>query len=364
VRHIAHVVREDDGTGALARELGGAYRRLLAGTARDLPAAFLLPPAYRIDVDTASDQQIVDAVARLIAAYLESLAFARDTSGAFTGSPYDAFLERNQLPRAPAPGEAAADYARRLLERIDALEPPRWVRARELGFRLHDQEFAFGPRELHGLRLFLLRKPGAAGGAGNCASCHPPPEFTDFRFHNTGAAESEYDAVHGSGAFAALHIPGLDARNADPDQGLPATPGRPHARGPFRAVPERAKPGLTDLGVWNVVGHPDLPGPQAALRAALGRPGREEPVARLLQRAVACFKTPGLRDLGHSEPYLHTGRARSLEEVIAHYVEFSARARTRTMRNADPELSRIRIEGAREHAALAAFLRALNEDYE
>jgi drug/metabolite transporter (DMT)-like permease len=45
-----------------------------------------------------------------------------------------------------------------------------------------------------GMRIFFARPPAGAAraegaprsGIGNCAACHIPPDFTDFRFHNTG----------------------------------------------------------------------------------------------------------------------------------------------------------------------------------
>ena len=83
----------------------------------------------------------------------------------------------------------------------------------------------------------------------------------------------------------------------------------------------------------------------------------------VLGRALARFKTPGLRDLGHSGPYLHTGRANTLEGVLGLYAEFSGQARAGTMRNPAPELEGMALVGA-DITALAAFLRALNEDYE
>ena len=58
----------------------------------------------------------------------------------------------------------------------------------------------------------------------------------------------------------------------------------------------------------------------------------------MLTTAIARFKTPGLRDLGHSAPYLHTGRADTLEGVLGLYAQFSSFARAGTMRNPDPEL--------------------------
>jgi cytochrome c peroxidase len=213
----------------------------------------------------------------------------------------------------------------------------------------------------------VLARPGGTHprglGIGNCASCHAPPQFTDFSFHNTGATESQYDALHGAGAFSRLYIPDLAARNADFDAWLPATSQHPRARGPFRAPASRMWPGHADLGLWNVLGNPDLPRPQAAIFAVLGRERAGRPPSAVLSLAVGCFKTPSLRDLGHSAPYLHTGRADSLEQVLTHYVEFSARARAGTMRNADPRLQAI-VLGSDDVAALVAFLRSLNEDYE
>jgi len=370
IRHVVRVIREDDGTAALGRAFGGAYRDVLAGSA-SVPPGLRLPPGLRVDVERASDDAIVEAVARLIAAYLESLVFHRDAENRFDGSPYDVFLRKNGLPRQPMSGESDSAYSRRLRERLERLERPRFVGPRDGRFRLHDQAFEFGPRELHGLQVFMReasRPPGEGsapgrGGAGNCVSCHPAPHFTDFGFHNTGAAESEYEAIHGRGAFGGLRVPDLRARNARFDDWLPATHAHPQARGPFRSVPSKSRPGQADLGLWNVLGNPDLPKPQAALRELLCGDRRDCTPTALLALAIARFKTPGLRDLGHSAPYLHTGRAGTLEDVVAHYVEFSARARAGTMRNPDPRLSGIALSG-NDLPALAAFLRSLNEDYE
>jgi cytochrome c peroxidase len=77
---------------------------------------------------------------------------------------------------------------------------------------------------------------------------------------------------------------------------------------------------------------------------------------------IATFKTPGLRDLGHSAPYLHTGRANDLAAVVALYAKSSGLARAETMRNADPLMKRIALKAA-DTAALVAFLNSLNEDY-
>jgi len=370
VAHIARVIREDDGSGALAQDAGGAYRIVLAGVDPSIPRALRLPPRLRIAVAHATDEEIVDGVARLIAAYVESLVFAEDESGAFAGSPYDEFLRRNNLPRKPRPLEPVASYVTRLRMLLVALGDPVYVAARDGRFTLHDQPFVFGPLELDGLRIFL-RQRGDGPGVGNCVACHPPPAFTDFAFHNTGAAQEEYDALHGDGRFAALAVPDAAARAADPDAFLPATPAHPNARGRFRAVPVADDPDRTDLGLWNVLLNPDLARGRRQRRLArlVCRAQRRGPgCARagadaLLAGAIGLFKTPGLRDLGHSGPYNHTGRIDTLEGVIDFYFAAAKLAENGRLRNPPPQFARMKLSGG-DIARLAAFMRALNEDYQ
>lgn len=376
VAHIARVIREDDGRGALAARFGGAtYAGQFRGTDPVFPTNLPVPVAMARDVQRLGDEEVLDAVAAFIAAYLRSLVGSQDDTGAFDGSPYDRFLAKNGLPRAPARSESPRAYSRRLARLVERLRSPVWVDEADGRFALHDQAFRFGPEELAGLRIFLAeprRSRGRSSGVGNCAACHPPPAFTDFAFHNTGATQVEYDAIHGSGAFASLEIPDLEQRNATPEAWLPPSAARPRATGRFRAVPSATRPGFTDLGLWNVLFDPAVAdptrqralarlvcsalGPRACQRAR-GRP------SRLLDGAIALFKTPGLRDLGHSGPYLHTGALDSLEAVVGFYRDVSVLARGRMLRNAAPELRRIRL-APDDVAPLAAFLRALNEDFQ
>jgi hypothetical protein len=65
--HIAGVIRQDDGRAELAAGAGGAYRRVFAGTDPRVPEEFVLPRLLRLDVTKASDEAIVNAVAKLIA---------------------------------------------------------------------------------------------------------------------------------------------------------------------------------------------------------------------------------------------------------------------------------------------------------
>jgi cytochrome c peroxidase len=84
--------------------------------------------------------------------------------------------------------------------------------------------------------------------------------------------------------------------------------------------------------------------------------------ADVLPLTIALFKTPSLGDLGHSSPYLHTGRMNSIEEVIQFYQNFSDKARAGDVRNAAPELRDMALDDSAA-APLAAFLRSLDEDY-
>ena len=85
--------------------------------------------------------------------------------------------------------------------------------------------------------------------------------------------------------------------------------------------------------------------------------------AILLKRAIARFKTPGLRDLNHSAPYMHNGQFDTLSDIITFYQDISALARAGTLRNGASQLQGIALL-AGDAASLVAFLRSLNEDYQ
>jgi hypothetical protein len=66
----------------------------------------------------------------------------------------------------------------------------------------HTKLFEFGATELAGLKIFLREtstpptaSPAdmAAGLIGNCLACYAAPNFTDFKLHNTGVVQREYD---------------------------------------------------------------------------------------------------------------------------------------------------------------------------
>ena len=273
------MIRDDDGTGALAQDFGGlSYRTVLTGTSPHIPKDFKLPGRFHVDVARASDQQIVQGVAALISAYVEQLLFSQDKKGNFNLSPFDVFLSVNGLLGQPAGNEDAKQYSRRLLRLINELDRSgqlKFVNSNPAtatgGFEFHTQPFRFGAQELQGLRIFLAEPAGddptaseiANGGIGNCVACHAAaPNFTDFGFHNTGISQDEYDTIHGVGSFERLSIPSLFERQANHNAYLPATDKHPNAQEIFRAIPHASDLRLADLSVWNVYSNPDFPEPQ------------------------------------------------------------------------------------------------------
>jgi cytochrome c peroxidase len=132
----------------------------------------------------------------------------------------------------------------------------------------------------------------------------------------------------------------------------------------FRAVPAVGT-NLTDLGLWNVFANPDMPEPQDKIRNILCDDEQPCSVSQsdLLNRAIARFKTPGLRDLGHSNPFMHTGQFDTLDDVLEFYREMSDLAREGRLRNRADQLRQIALR-ERDVPPLAAFLKSLNEDYQ
>jgi cytochrome c peroxidase len=371
IKHIARVVKNDTGISSSEDAITGAYKTLLKATDQSIPAQDKLPLPYRIDIDTASDMDILNAISTLIAVYVNQLEFSRDEDGLYNGSPYDQFLIKNQLPRKPSEGQTALEYGRNLLLSLNQLDKPAYIRGRAWQFKTHKQRFRFGPLELAGVKIFLTEKQSHKKAAGNCISCHAPPEFTDFNFHNTAVSQIEYDQVHQSGTFMKLDIPDLASRNDNFNDFLPATSKHPQAEGPFLSIPERDKPQQADLGLWNVFDNPDSCTHQTTLENMVCKKINKHQTNKeiactpniLLENTIALFKTPGIRDLGHSSPYMHNGMFDSLEAVTKHYMEVSALARAGKVRNAAPELSKIHIQH-NDIKKLTAFMKALNEDYD
>ena len=159
-------------------------------------------------------------------------------------------------------GKAIAAYERKLLHgpgRFDA-----YAAAVVAGDR-DEQKRIFSADEAMGLRLFL--------GKARCTECHNGPLFTNNEFHNNGV----------------LSFPG-DLPDVGRIQGL-----RELSADPFNC-----------LGAHN-----DQPDPYCGeLRFARSGP-----------ELLGAFKTPSLRNLPDTAPYMHRGQHADLDEVIDHYNE-------------------------------------------
>jgi cytochrome c peroxidase len=150
-----------------------------------------------------------------------------------------------------------------------------------------------------------------------------------------GISQLEYDNLHGEGSFAELRIPGA------------ADGVRPSHQ--FRETPSKRKPGEVDLGYWNF----------ADLKGALRRTGESDD--QFLSRMIATFKTPTLRHLRFTPPYMHNGAFGTLEDALAELIELSDMSRAGRVRSGDDELAKIRIRPD-DIPSLVAFLNALNQD--
>ena len=171
------------------------------------------------------------------------------------------------------------------------------------------------------------------------------------------------DSAHGDGVFGQLEIPSYAERQANRDLYLPATPQHPSSSGRFRFPASATDPSLADLGLWNVYANADYPDPQPRLQAIMCPQGASCDPNQILPLTIGRFKTPVLRDLAQSQPYLHTGHMDTIEKVLDFYRHTALLAQSGKLRDADPEISLISIDETDEKA-LAAFLRSLNEDYE
>jgi cytochrome c peroxidase len=212
---------------------------------------------------------------------------------ALDGSP-----ERTAVDRAFTNlGKALAAYERTLRSRptrfdgyVDAL----------LEGRLEEAERLLDPAEVAGLRVFLSGRSG-------CLSCHLGPRFTDGRFHNVGTGD--------------LGTPREDL-------------GREQGRQILRSFEFNC---LSPYG-------------DSADCRHLERMWATE-VQGLLRGA---FRTPGLRNLATTAPYMHDGRFQTLEEVLSFYRNPPAKAETPHELPAALDLTDLELRD------LAKFLRSLD----
>lgn len=219
---------------------------------------------------------------------------------------------------------ADADYARRFEQAFGVPGPA--ITARELSQAIasYERTLVFGdtpfdryqfqgdkqamtPAAIRGLAVFQTR--------GRCVLCHRIEKthatFTDNRFHNIGIGSNRYPEE-----IERMAIP----QASEPPQ-PPAGPATPAA---------------------------------ARLRAELGRfavTGQVED--------IGAFKTPALRNVAVTAPYMHDGSLKTLRDVVLHYATggFSPGDRKRNA-HLDPEIQHLEVS-AQQLDDLLAFLEAL-----
>jgi cytochrome c peroxidase len=118
-------------------------------------------------------------------------------------------------------------------------------------------------------------------GRGNCVSCHPPPNFADFDFHNIGVQNAGFE------------IPAKFPHNGEICGG----------------IAKDVDPGRGEVGF---------------LRSSCSDLGK--------------FKTPTLRNIEFSAPYMHNGKYSTLEKAVAHFEELAKGALNPAVGNLDRHL--------------------------
>ncbi len=300
--------------GWLPGEENEAFAQIQKVVVNDPGYVISFKQAYQTDLNSRSRDEVVNDVAHAVTDFLHTIKSKMN-------SPYDEFIKLNKLESQPLPNESTAQFSARLLEKISTLEKSK-------ALQLSKQ---FNEAALAGLKIFFNPKQG------NCAECHAPPLFTDQKFHNLGISQIEYDQVHGEGKFATLDI--TDSENAL----------RPIAA--FRQYPTKTKPNEVDLGYWNF----------ANVKTS---PMRRENEAdnEFLNRMIGAMKTPPLRHMNFTFPYMHNGAYTSLEATIEELLKVSEMARAGKIRSADEELKTINLKFD-DIAPLVIFLNSLNENF-
>jgi cytochrome c peroxidase len=160
------------------------------------------------------------------------------------------------------------------------------------------------PAAKRGLKLFV--------GAGHCDLCHSGPDFSDGEFHNIG---------------------------------LPVLPGEEEDTGRATGIAELRADPFNGIGRFS-----DDPAAAEDKLAYLPSP----------QSQVGAFKTPSLRNVALTAPYMHDGRFKTLRDVLEFYAEGEAANHGRLVGTREETLALIPHFTASQISDLVAFLERLN----
>jgi cytochrome c peroxidase len=197
-------------------------------------------------------------------------------------------------------GKAIAAYERKLVSRDSPFDE--YV----AGLRTGDpgKRRILPPAAKRGLKLFV--------GAANCELCHSGPEFSDGQFHNIG---------------------------------LPQQPGAPVDIGWAGGIP------LVKTDVFNGAGvYSDDPTGPAKDRIDFLPPADKQ---------LGKFKTPTLRNVALTAPYMHDGRFATLHDVLQFYADEKTASPGKRVGTREATLDLIRHLTPQQISDLEAFLKTL-----
>lgn len=158
--------------------------------------------------------------------------------------------------------------------------------------------------QVSGLRLFV----GKAG----CVSCHNGPLFSNFEFHNVGVPESS--ELVDLGRYNGIELLRDDEFNC--------------------------------LSKWS-----DAEKDQCEEIIYLKKQGQE---------LIGAFKTPSLRNIAMTAPYMHAGQFATLKDVVAHYNKPSPPVFVRDQHPARPHFDILPLNlSEKEQQQLVSFLESL-----
>ncbi len=163
------------------------------------------------------------------------------------------------------------------------------------------------PRDARrGLKIFI--------GKGNCNTCHTGPMFSNGEFHDVGVS----------------HFINGDSKKVD--------------GGRHEGIKKLLSSKFNLLGPYN----------DDATRASVVKTANLKPE----HRNFGEFKTPSLRNVGYTGPYMHSGEMLTLNDVVRHYSELNV---DRLHADGESILKPLKLTPG-ESADLVAFLQTLNMD--
>jgi len=181
---------------------------------------------------------------------------------------------------------------------------------------------ALGERARHGLALFF--------GHAKCANCHGGPLFTDAWFRNVQNQPLER-MIMGNGEVAVYDngFYNIGVRPTEEDLGVGGVD-------PF-GLP-LSNTGLAELGLFDRDNVGVQPGERIAVRGA--------------------FKTPGLRNVALTAPYMHNGGEGTLRQVVEFY---NRGGNFQNRDDIDPDIAALGLSSD-DIDALVAFLESLTDE--